>query len=55
MDDGKVNKKSSIEQSALINEVIKRDKRFYSINTNFHLNPKTRKFFYLYYYLLFSY
>ena len=48
MENPKVNKKSSIEQSALINEVIKRDKRFYSINTNFHLNPKTRKLYYLY-------
>lgn len=45
MENGKVNKKSSIEQGALINEVIKRDKRFYSINTNFHLNPKTRKLY----------
>lgn len=45
MDDSKVNKKSSIEQGALVNEIIKRDKRFYSINTNFHLNPKTRKLY----------
>jgi hypothetical protein len=38
----KVNKKSSIEQNSLINEIIKRDNRFQSINRVFTLNLKRR-------------
>ena len=34
-------KKSAIEQSALMNEIIKRDNKYYSINKNFHLDLKT--------------
>ena len=41
--DVKADKKSSIEQSALINEIIKRDNKFFSINKNFHLDVKTCK------------
>lgn len=36
-------KKSAIEQGALMNEIIKRDNKFYSLNDNFHLDVKTRK------------
>jgi hypothetical protein len=36
-------KKSAIEQNAMINEIIKRDNRFFSINKNFHLDIKTCK------------
>lgn len=35
-------KKSAIEQSSMMNEIIKRDQKFYSINKNFHLDLKTR-------------
>ena len=34
-------KKSAIEQSALMNEIIKWDNQYYSINKNFHLDLKT--------------
>lgn len=37
-------KKSSIEQTSLINEIIKRDRKFHSINTVFTLNLKRRKY-----------
>jgi hypothetical protein len=40
-------KKSSIEQAAMMNEIIKRDNKFYSINKNFHLNLNTRNTFLL--------
>lgn len=36
-------KKSSIEEAAMINEIIKRDNRYYSINKVFHLNLKKCK------------
>jgi hypothetical protein len=36
-------KKSAIEQQALINEIIKRDNKFYSLNKNFHLDLKSCK------------
>ena len=39
--------KSSIEQAAMMNEIIKRDNKFYSINKNFHLNLNTRNTFLL--------
>lgn len=39
-------KKSSIEQAAMTNEIIKRDNKFYSINKNFHLNLNTRNTIY---------
>ena len=32
--------KSAIEQGSLINEIIKRENRFHSINKIFTLNPK---------------
>ena len=35
-------KKSAIEQSSMMNEIIKRDNKFYAINKNFHLDLKTR-------------
>ena len=38
--EGKRKGKSAIEQSSIINEVIKRENRFYSINKVFTLNPK---------------
>lgn len=37
------NKKSGIEEAAMINEIIKRDNRYYSINKVFHLNLKKCK------------
>jgi hypothetical protein len=40
---GSVGKKSSIEQNSLINEIIKRDRKFSSINKVFTLNLKRRK------------
>lgn len=36
-------KKSAIEQTSLINEIIKREQKFHSINTVFTLNLKKRK------------
>ena len=36
----KKTKKSAIEQTSLINEIIKRDRKFNSINTVFTLNLK---------------
>ena len=36
-------KKSAIEQQSMINEIIKRDNKFYSLNQNFHLDKKTCK------------
>ena len=36
-------KKSFVEQTSLINEVIKRENRFYSINKVFTLNPRKCK------------
>ena len=36
-------KKSAIEQNTMINEIIKRDNKFFSINKNFHLDVKTCK------------
>ena len=36
-------KKSAIEQQALINEIIKRDDKFYSLNQDFHLDLKSCK------------
>ena len=36
-------KKSAIEQQELINEIIKRDNKFYSLNKNFHLDLKSCK------------
>lgn len=33
--------KTAIEVDAQINEIIKRDNKFYSINPNFHLDLKT--------------
>jgi len=41
-DDGLKKGKSAIEQGSLINEVIKRENRFHSINKVFTLNPKKR-------------
>ena len=38
-------KKSFVEQTSLINEVIKRENRFYAINKIFTLNPRKRKNF----------
>ncbi len=38
--EGLPNKKSSIEQSSFINEIIKRDNKFRSINKVFTLNVK---------------
>lgn len=38
---GDKRKKSAIEQAALMNEIIKRDNKYYSINKNFHLDLKT--------------
>lgn len=35
------NDKTAIEIDAQINEIIKRDNKFYSINKDFHLNLKT--------------
>jgi hypothetical protein len=40
---GSAGKKSSIEQNSLINEIIKRDRKFSSINKVFTLNLKRRK------------
>lgn len=37
------NKKSSIEQTSLINEIIKRENKFHSINSVFTLNLKRCK------------
>lgn len=34
-------KKSAIEQSSMMNEIIKRDKKFYVLNKSYHLNLKT--------------
>ena len=36
-------KKSAIEQQSMINEIIKRDNKFYSLNQNFHLDLKCCK------------
>ena len=44
---GKGEKKSAIELDALNQEIIKRDNKFYSINKNFHLDLKTRKYLFL--------
>ena len=41
--ESKVDKKSSIEQSALINEIIKRDNKYFKLNKNFHLDLTTCK------------
>jgi hypothetical protein len=41
--DVKADKKSSIEQSALINEIIKRDNKYFKLNQNFHLDLTTCK------------
>lgn len=38
-----IKKKSAIEQTSIINEVIKREKKFYSINKVFTLNLKRCK------------
>ena len=43
---GSSGKKSSIEQNSLINEIIKRDRKFQSINKVFTLNLKRRKIYY---------
>ena len=40
---GKKEKRTTIEQDALTQEIIKRDNKFYSLNENFHLDLKTRK------------
>jgi hypothetical protein len=37
-------KKSAIEQTSLINEIIKRENKFHSINTVFTLNLKRCKY-----------
>jgi hypothetical protein len=42
-DKGAKGKKSFVEQTSLINEIIKRENRFYSINKVFTLNPRKRK------------
>jgi hypothetical protein len=39
----KGDKKSSIEQSALVNEIIKRDNKYFRLNKNFHLDLTTCK------------
>ncbi len=39
------NRKSAIEQTSLINEIIKRENKFHSINTVFTLNLKRCIFF----------
>ena len=41
--ESKIDKKSSIEQSALINEIIKRDNKYFRLNENFHLDLTTFK------------
>ena len=45
----KGDKKSSIEQSALVNEIIKRDNKYFRLNKNFHLDLTTckKKYFYI--------
>lgn len=42
-DEGKKKTKSAIEQASIINEVIKRENRYHSINKVFTLNPKKCK------------
>ncbi len=39
-----INRKSAIEQTSLINEIIKRENKFHSINTVFTLNLKRCSF-----------
>lgn len=39
---GKGSDKTAIEIDAQINEIIKRDNKWYSINKDFHLDLKTR-------------
>jgi hypothetical protein len=43
---GSITRRSSIEQNSYINEIIKRDTKFQSINKIFTLNLKRRKIFF---------
>lgn len=45
---GTASKKTSIEQNSLINEIIKRERKFQSINKIFTLNLKRRMIYFLF-------